>query len=511
MLFTWVILAISIPVSYFLVENGKVVERPLHYLLIFLALDAIVIQFLRKIHKHQSELMHVISLNIFKVGLAIGLILSLSLNFSSSSQKVKQESVSIDMNMNLSGLEVEKAVTLKRCNNVESRIALHPKVESASTALGKVNMNYFESLIPGQGVIYLQKLSSDLVLAALSNRSGPLSTEFYTIDFNQKPVKVKFVGKINDIAVLDLYMGMNNSSIFLTSLVNDERGYVWFELSEITLKNSIPKIAEVKNLFRTNKKVGPFLVNGNLEGVPGSTGGRITSFDKNTLVFTIGDFGLFPTKLSDQSSGNFKNSISGADQEYGTINVFNLNNNNPQIYSTGHRNPQGLVFDNQSQVLWESEHGPVGGDEINLIKKGISYGWDLNTFGRPYDGFEALDDKTASIKYLSSPGLEGLKRWCSSGNDETSQKPYVLLGPSSVAPSQLFISEADDSKIGSMGRKLFLGTLKDEALWVADINGSKLENWIRIPFGERIRDITSGQNPKEILLSFDSGRIMSIS
>ena len=309
MLFTWVILAISIPVSYFLVENGKVVERPLHYLLIFLALDAIVIQFLRKIHKHQSELRHVISLNIFKVGLAIGLILSLSLNFSSSSQKVKQESVSIDMNMNLSGLEVEKAVTLKRCNNVESRIALHPKVESASTALGKVNMNYFESLIPGQGVIYLQKLSSDLVLAALSNRSGPLSTEFYTIDFNQKPVKVKFVGKINDIAVLDLYMGMNNSSIFLTSLVNDERGYVWFELSEITLKNSIPKIAEVKNLFRTNKKVGPFLVNGNLEGVPGSTGGRITSFDKNTLVFTIGDFGLFPTKLSVQSSGNFKNSI----------------------------------------------------------------------------------------------------------------------------------------------------------------------------------------------------------
>jgi hypothetical protein len=494
------------------VENGKVVERPLHYLLIFLALDAIVIFFLRKIHDHQSELMNVIKLNVFKVGLAIGLILSLLLNITShSSPKIMENPVSIDRNMNLSVLEAEKIVTLKRCDNVESRIALHPKVESATTALGKVNMSYFENLIPGQGVIYLQKLSGDSVLAASSNRSGPLSTDFYSIDFNQMPIKVEFIGKMDDIAVLDLYMGINNSSVFFSSLVNDKKGYVWFELSEITLKNGIPKLSEVTKIFRTKKKVGPFLVNNKLEGVPGSTGGRITSFDKNTLIFAIGDFGLFPTKLSDQSSGNFSNSISDANQEYGTINVINLNNNVSQIYSTGHRNPQGLVFDDQTQTLWESEHGPVGGDEINLIKKGISYGWDLNTFGRPYDGFEVLDDKSVSMKYLNSPGLEGLKRWCSSGNKETSQKPYALLGSSSVAPSQLFISESEDSKIGRMGRKLFLGTLKDEALWVADISGSKLENWIRIPFGERIRDITSGQNPKEILLSFDSGRIMSIS
>jgi len=58
----------------------------------------------------------------------------------------------------------------------------------------------------------------------------------------------------------------------------------------------------------------------------------------------------------------------------------------PQIYSIGHRNVQGLAFDAATGDLWEHEHGPRGGDELNLIKPGENYGWPIATKGRDYQG-----------------------------------------------------------------------------------------------------------------------------
>jgi glucose/arabinose dehydrogenase len=58
----------------------------------------------------------------------------------------------------------------------------------------------------------------------------------------------------------------------------------------------------------------------------------------------------------------------------------------PEIWSLGHRNPQGLFFDSQSNTLWEAEFGPRGGDELNLIQAGSNYGWPIVTWGREYWG-----------------------------------------------------------------------------------------------------------------------------
>lgn len=58
----------------------------------------------------------------------------------------------------------------------------------------------------------------------------------------------------------------------------------------------------------------------------------------------------------------------------------------PTIYSYGHRNPQGLVKHPQTGTLWSHEHGPKGGDEINIIRKGLNYGWPVISFGINYDG-----------------------------------------------------------------------------------------------------------------------------
>ena len=58
----------------------------------------------------------------------------------------------------------------------------------------------------------------------------------------------------------------------------------------------------------------------------------------------------------------------------------------PEIWSYGHRNPQGLVVHPETQELWENEHGPLGGDELNIIHRGANYGWPVISYGWQYDG-----------------------------------------------------------------------------------------------------------------------------
>ncbi|WP_420319805.1 PQQ-dependent sugar dehydrogenase [Flagellimonas sp.] len=69
------------------------------------------------------------------------------------------------------------------------------------------------------------------------------------------------------------------------------------------------------------------------------------------------------------------------------------------IYSYGHRNPQGLTFHPETGELWEHEHGPRGGDEINIVEKGKNYGWPVITYGINYSGTKITDE-------TSRPGME---------------------------------------------------------------------------------------------------------
>lgn len=86
----------------------------------------------------------------------------------------------------------------------------------------------------------------------------------------------------------------------------------------------------------------------------------------------------------------------------------------PTIWSLGHRNPQGLVFDVATRALWSSEHGPKGGDEVNLILRARNYGWPLVTHGINYDGTPvSADSERAGFEsprahWSPSPGLSNL-------------------------------------------------------------------------------------------------------
>lgn len=65
----------------------------------------------------------------------------------------------------------------------------------------------------------------------------------------------------------------------------------------------------------------------------------------------------------------------------------------PSIWSYGHRNPQGLIYDAANNRIWGIEHGPRGGDELNLVEKGNNYGWPLTSYGINYDGSVLTDKK----------------------------------------------------------------------------------------------------------------------
>ena len=71
----------------------------------------------------------------------------------------------------------------------------------------------------------------------------------------------------------------------------------------------------------------------------------------------------------------------------------------PEIYSIGHRSPQGLAVHPTTGELWENEHGPLGGDEINVVRAGLNYGWPLVTYGKNYDG-------TIVSEYSARDGFE---------------------------------------------------------------------------------------------------------
>ncbi len=137
-------------------------------------------------------------------------------------------------------------------------------------------------------------------------------------------------------------------------------------------------------------------------------GNRMEFDGKGYLFFTIGDRGDKTTPENNaQNLGNHKGKTHRLHDD-GRIPEDNPFVGKagavPSIWSYGNRNAQGLRFDKRSGLLWESEHGPRGGDEINIIRKGLNYGWPLVTYGINYSG-KPITEKTEA-KGFESPALQ---------------------------------------------------------------------------------------------------------
>lgn len=115
-------------------------------------------------------------------------------------------------------------------------------------------------------------------------------------------------------------------------------------------------------------------------------GGRMTWLPDATLLLTLGDGFDYREQAQNLDSYLGKIVRMNADGSVPEDNPFRHKKEAPLIYSYGHRNVQGIVYDAERDAVWQHEHGPRGGDELNKIEAGKNYGWPLVTYGIDYTG-----------------------------------------------------------------------------------------------------------------------------
>ena len=150
----------------------------------------------------------------------------------------------------------------------------------------------------------------------------------------------------------------------------------------------------------------------------------------------------------------------------------------PELYSIGHRNPQGMAREAATGRIYAVEHGPKGGDELNLIEPGVNYGWPVITYGKSYMGF----------KIGEGTHKEGMAQ------------PVHYWVPS-ISPSGLMIYDAD--RFPAWQGSFFAGALSGELLVRLEVAGGKavVEERMLEDLEERIRDVRQGPDGLIYLLT----------
>ena len=165
-------------------------------------------------------------------------------------------------------------------------------------------------------------------------------------------------------------------------------------------------------------------------------GSRIVFDDKGHLFFGVGDRGnrdVNPQDIKNDGGKIYRLNLDGSIPDDNPF--VNKQGAKKAVYTYGNRNPQGLIFHPKTGELWEHEHGPKGGDEINIIEKGKNYGWPVITYGINYSGTSITDKR-------EMPGME---------------QPLYYWVPS-IAPSGMAFSTSDIYK--DWKGDLFVGSLK---------------------------------------------------
>jgi len=150
----------------------------------------------------------------------------------------------------------------------------------------------------------------------------------------------------------------------------------------------------------------------------------------------------------------------------------------PELFSYGHRNPQGMAVQPGSGLIWTHEHGARGGDEVNILLAGANYGWPLVTHGVDYDGSPISDRQTA-------PGIT----------------PPLHHWTPSIAPSGMAFYEGD--LFPNWRGDLFVGALAGRHLVRLEVDGDRItgEERMLTGLGARIRDVRTGPDGRLYLLT----------
>lgn len=164
----------------------------------------------------------------------------------------------------------------------------------------------------------------------------------------------------------------------------------------------------------------------------------------------------------------------------------------PGIWSLGHRNPQGAALHPDTGELWISEHGPQGGDEINIARAGANYGWPVKSYGCNYG--DPVGEACRIGGGVHAPSYV---------------EPLTFWVPTSIAPSGLAFYTGN--MFPEWRGQLFSGALAGQALWRLRLNGNSVVEREAMfgQLGERFRDVRQAPDGALLLLT-DSGKLLRL-
>ena len=243
------------------------------------------------------------------------------------------------------------------------------------------------------------------------------------------------------------------------------------------LSEDATRLEQVQVLFRQRPRVA----------VDENLGGRLAASADGYLFLTVGDRYTVEQRIRAQDPA-FHQGKTVRIRTDGSVPADNpfvgRDGALPEIWSLGHRNPQGAFVHPRTGMLWVAEHGPQGGDEVNIVRGGANYGWPIVTFGCEYDTCAPIGEG------VSKPGMEA---------------PLAWWGKPGIAPSNLILYTGD--QFPEWKGSVFVGALAGRAVWRIELSGDDdaprmtRREPLFAELGERIRDIRQGPDGGLYLLT----------
>ena len=391
-------------------------------------------------------------------------------------------------------------IGITHINGLQNCLAPKPSAvpSEINTNFYKLNLNEYQMPIPRSSLVAIDKLNSDVLLIA--QRNGIFST----FDLNSNSITSKIdlrvghtdpnglfiAGPLNGVNELTgtgvrdiLSEGVYPDITLWITFISIKKGCLNMNLESVRLNiinDKLVSYSKRKKIWSNEKDCVSTSSGPHINGA----GGKIVAYGKTKILITLGDMNLLDRRKLHTTWGS-------------TI-LVNRRNGNAQVFTTGHRNPSGIVNFNGSHVF-EVEQGPQGGDEINLLKKKNDYGWPYSTYGKNY----SEDISSGQYKSAENTHIFGVK-------------PILAFVPSPGFSSvTLFEKSPPKYWSNTLGKSdLLISSLKASSIYRCRVSEeiNSIQYCEKIFLRVRLRDVIAlnRQNGQFIYLITDNSTIVTL-
>ena len=360
-----------------------------------------------------------------------------------------------------------------------------------------INLNYLEKKLDFESLEEITNIYSN-EKEKISYKIGLYKDLIYAIDSRANVKRFKLILNNDGIELIDyknISTNIENAALVKDFLIHDEIIYMSYILDTKNCKQL--KIAKSKiNIMPLNFRIiyePDFCIN-NLQAA------SLQFYKHND-----NDGLLISTSVEQSDKQSVAQDLKSIQ---GKILFLNFKNNKPIIFSYGHRNPQGLLALNN--IIISTEHGPKGGDEINInlspkTNEIENFGWPIASYGEHY-GFKERDDN--HVKYKNAPLYKSHSKY---GFIEPIKYYVPSIGISEIiqVPNNYFSNTNNNFLIASMGSKITEGDLSIHHISLND-SFNEIISADTIPIGERIRDMIYIKDHKKVFLFLETSASIGI-